>query len=78
MERYAHIQVTDPDRGPIASTMTGRRPGEGGWGLGIVDGLSAARWTTYGDDAKTVHVIVPAPGIEPTSAELGAMTARGR
>ena len=74
--RYVHLQVTDPDRRPIAQAAAGPRASEGGWGLGIVDVLSAARWTTYGDATKTVHVVVPVPGVALVRTELDALRVR--
>jgi anti-sigma regulatory factor (Ser/Thr protein kinase) len=73
---YVHLQVTDPDRRPIASTAACPPASEGGWGLGIVDMLSAVRWATYGEATKTIHVIVPAPGVDLARTELDALRAR--
>lgn len=65
-DRWVELSITDPDPAPID-------PGgrvENGYGLGIVDALAAARWPVYSDDSKTVHVVVPAPDVELTAAEL--------
>ncbi|MEV0401731.1 ATP-binding protein [Actinoallomurus sp. NPDC050550] len=58
--RWMRLSVTDPDPRPIDPQAVPNN----GWGLGIVDTLSAARWTTYDADSKTVHVIVPSPEVE--------------
>lgn len=65
-DRWVELSITDPDPHPIDPAA---QP-ENGWGLGIVDTLSAARWPVYADDSKTVHVVIPAPDVELTAAEL--------
>lgn len=69
--RWMRLSITDPDPRPIDPCVVPNN----GWGLGIVDTLSAARWTTYETDGKTVHVVIPAPGVELTPAELSVLTA---
>lgn len=65
-DRWVVLAITDPDPAPIDP---GARV-ENGYGLGIVDALAAARWPVYADDSKTMHVVIPAPEIELTAAEL--------
>ncbi|GAA4620622.1 hypothetical protein GCM10023196_005320 [Actinoallomurus vinaceus] len=67
--RWMRLSITDPDPRPIDPQAVPNN----GWGLGIVDVLSAARWTTYDAESKTVHVVVPAAGAELTAAELSAL-----
>ncbi|GAA4605685.1 hypothetical protein GCM10023195_19930 [Actinoallomurus liliacearum] len=69
--RWMRRSITDPDPRPIDPCAVPNN----GWGLGIVDALSAVRWTTYETDGKTMHVLIPAPGVELTPAELSALTA---
>ncbi|GAB3960421.1 hypothetical protein GCM10029978_009640 [Actinoallomurus acanthiterrae] len=68
--RWMRLSVTDPDPRPIDPQAVPNN----GWGLGIIDTLSAARWTTYDAGGKTVHVVVPSPGVELTAAELSVLT----
>jgi hypothetical protein len=68
--RYMHLKVTDPDHRPIAGVDEGGQLAEHGRGLGIVDHLAAARWVTYAEHGKTVHVVVAASGATLTPAEL--------
>jgi anti-sigma regulatory factor (Ser/Thr protein kinase) len=68
-DRYVHLAVTDPDHRPIAFDEGGQMS-EHGRGLAIVDQLAAARWVTYAERSKTVHVVVAASGVTLTSAEL--------
>ena len=65
-DRWVELSITDPDPNPIDP---GAQP-ENGYGLGIVDALAAARWPTFADDSKTVHVVIPAPDVQLTAEEL--------
>ncbi|MCO5993238.1 ATP-binding protein [Actinoallomurus rhizosphaericola] len=58
-DRYVHLYVTDPDPRPFQPNPAPTN----GWGLGIVDTYAAARWVTYTDTDKTVHVLITAPGV---------------
>ncbi|MCO5968743.1 hypothetical protein [Actinoallomurus soli] len=51
--------VTDPDPRPLQVNPAPTN----GWGLGIVDTYAVARWVTYTDTDKTVHVLITAPGV---------------
>lgn len=68
--RYVHLAVTDSDNrsagweGLLAA---------GGRGMAVVDRYAAARWVTRGAYGKTVHVVIPASGVELTTAELIAV-----
>lgn len=68
-DRYVHLRVTDPDRRPITPETAPNPDPDSGWGLGIVDALSSARWVTYEAEGKTVHVLIPAPGVEPVTGD---------
>ncbi|GAA4609093.1 hypothetical protein GCM10023195_36320 [Actinoallomurus liliacearum] len=68
--RWAHLAVTDPDHRPMPGSDEGGQLAENGRGLSIVDHLATSRWVTYVERGKTVHVVVAAPGIELTTAEL--------
>ena len=68
--RWTRLSVTDPDPRPIDPNAVPNN----GWGLGIVDALTSARWTTYAPESKTVHVLIPAPGVELAAAELRVLT----
>jgi hypothetical protein len=65
-DRFVHLYVTDPDPRPFA---TNPAPANG-WGLGIVDTYAAARWITYTQVDKTVHALIPTPGVTLTAKEL--------
>ncbi|MCO6007077.1 ATP-binding protein [Actinoallomurus purpureus] len=73
-DRYVHLTVTDPDRSPLPAFDPKRLPAEEddehGRGLFIADRHAAARWVTYAETGKTVHVVVAAPGVTLTAAEL--------
>ncbi|WP_433178841.1 ATP-binding protein [Actinoallomurus sp. CA-150999] len=69
-ERYAHVAVTDPNPGPMPASARGGLLAQGGRGLVIVDQHALARWATYADDGKTVHVVVMASGVLLTDDEL--------
>ena len=49
---------------------------ENGRGLLIVDQHALDRWVDYTDDGKTVHVVVPAPEVILTPAELDEIRRR--
>ncbi|MEV5752117.1 ATP-binding protein [Actinoallomurus sp. NPDC052308] len=68
--RYVHLAVTDLDHRPIAARDAGGLLAEQGRGLHIVDHLAVARWITYAEHGKTVHVVIAAPGITLAPAEL--------
>lgn len=68
--RVAHLAVTDPDHRPMPASDEGGQLAENGRGLSIVDHLAAARWVSYVERGKTVHVLIAAPGVELTTAEL--------
>ncbi|WP_433190931.1 ATP-binding protein [Actinoallomurus sp. CA-150999] len=65
-DRHVHLYVTDPDPRPFSANPAPAN----GWGLGIVDTYAAARWITYTQIDKTVHALIPAPGVTVTTAEL--------
>ncbi|MCO5994477.1 ATP-binding protein [Actinoallomurus rhizosphaericola] len=69
-DRYVHLAVTDPDHRPLAGADRGGRLAEYGRGLSIVDQLAAARWVTYDERSKTVHVLIAATGVILSPAEL--------
>ncbi|MEV5748157.1 ATP-binding protein [Actinoallomurus sp. NPDC052308] len=69
-DRWVHLYVTDPDPRPLQPNPAPAN----GWGLGIVDTYAAARWVGYTQVDKTVHVLVPAPGVTLTAAELKERT----
>lgn len=71
--RYVHLAVTDPDHRPIHGADRGGLLAEGGRGMAIVDQHATARWVTYAEHDKTVHVVIPAVGVELTPAELAAI-----
>ncbi|MCO5969203.1 ATP-binding protein [Actinoallomurus soli] len=69
-DRYVHLAVTDPDHRPIAGLDQGGQLAEYGRGLSIVDQLAAARWVTYDEQSKIVHVVVAADKVILTDTEL--------
>ncbi|GAA4625493.1 hypothetical protein GCM10023196_029870 [Actinoallomurus vinaceus] len=76
-ERYVYLAVTDPDHRPMPGSDRGGQLAEHGRGLTIVDQGAAARWVTYTEHGKTVHVIIVAPEITLTAdeaAQIGAPT----
>lgn len=73
--RYVHVAVSDLDHRPIGGTDRGGQLAETGRGLGIVDYVAATRWVHYREHGKTVHVVVAAPGVTLTPAELAAIGA---
>lgn len=68
--RCAYLAVTDPDHRPLPASDEGGQLVEHGRGLGIVDHIAAARWVTYTEHGKTVHVVVAAPDVTLTPEEL--------
>ncbi|MCO6006020.1 ATP-binding protein [Actinoallomurus purpureus] len=74
--RYVHLAVTDPDHRPMPAPDQGGLLAEHGRGLTIVDQHAADRWVTYAEHGKTVHVVIPSPGITLTTAELAARRPR--
>ncbi|WP_433175993.1 ATP-binding protein [Actinoallomurus sp. CA-150999] len=62
-DQGVHLYVTDPDPRPISVAHAAEASAlrENGRGLGIVDAIAGQRWTTYGDDSKTIHVLIPHP-----------------
>jgi anti-sigma regulatory factor (Ser/Thr protein kinase) len=72
-DRWLHLRVTDPDPRPLPEMVDHGLLEESGRGLGIVDALTGARWVTYAQCEKTVHVALAAPGVELTPAELMAL-----
>ncbi|MEV0407694.1 ATP-binding protein [Actinoallomurus sp. NPDC050550] len=68
--RYVHLAVTDPDFRPMAASDQGGQFAEHGRGLHIVDEEAAVRWVVYEQHSKTVHVVMAAPGVTLTPAEL--------
>ncbi|MCO6007236.1 ATP-binding protein [Actinoallomurus purpureus] len=68
--RWTFLAVTDPDHRPLPASDKGGQLADHGRGLAIVDHVAAARWVTYAEHGKTVHVIVAAPDAELTAAEL--------
>jgi anti-sigma regulatory factor (Ser/Thr protein kinase) len=74
-ERYVHLAVTDPDHRPIPAADRGGLLAEGGRGVAIVDQHATGRWVTYAEHGKTVHVVIPASGVELTPGELAAIGA---
>ncbi|MCO5996527.1 ATP-binding protein [Actinoallomurus rhizosphaericola] len=73
--RYVHLAVTDPDHRPIAGRDQGGQLVEHGRGLAIVDQGAVARWVTYAEHGKTVHVIIVAPGVTLTAEEIAQIGA---
>ncbi|WP_460333848.1 ATP-binding protein [Actinoallomurus acanthiterrae] len=69
-DRYVHLAVTDPVTEPMPAREQGGLLANNGRGLLIVDQHALDRWVTYAEDSKTVHVIVPAPEVALTPAEL--------
>jgi hypothetical protein len=69
-ERYVHLAVTDPDHRPMPASDKGGQLAEHGRGMSIVDHLAVARWVTYAEHAKTVHVVIGASDVTLTVAEL--------
>lgn len=69
-DRYVHLAVTDPDHRPLPASDEGGQLAERGRGLGIVDQGAIARWVTYTEHGKTVHVVVAALDVTLTAAEL--------
>jgi anti-sigma regulatory factor (Ser/Thr protein kinase) len=74
--RWTHLAVTDPDHRPMPASNEGGQLAENGRGLSIVDHLAAARWVSYVERGKTVHVVITAPGVELTAAELAEIKRR--
>jgi hypothetical protein len=70
-DRWVRLSVTDPDPAPIDPAA----PVENGFGLLIVDVSSVRRWPTFEADSKTVHVLITAPGVTLTDADLAAIGA---
>lgn len=68
--RYVHLAVTDPDHRPIPGRDQGGQLVEHGRGLTIVDQGAAARWVTYAEHGKTVHVVIVAPEVTLTAEEV--------
>ncbi|MEV0403292.1 ATP-binding protein [Actinoallomurus sp. NPDC050550] len=69
-DRWVRIAVTDPDHRPLPASNAGGQLIENGRGLSIVDQLVTVRWVTYAERAKTVHVVLAAPGVTLTTVEL--------
>ncbi|WP_433181661.1 ATP-binding protein [Actinoallomurus sp. CA-150999] len=69
-DRYMHLAVTDPDHRPLPASDEGGQLAEHGRGLHIVDEGAVARWTVYFEHGKTVHVVIAAPDVVLTAAEL--------
>lgn len=69
-DRWTYMYVQDPDHRPLPASDKGGQLAENGRGLGIVDHLADARWVTYAEHSKTVHVVVAAPGVTLMAAEL--------
>ncbi|MCO6007527.1 hypothetical protein NE236_21340 [Actinoallomurus purpureus] len=68
MERTRHARVRsrfERDHGDKGGQLA-----EHGRGMSIVDHLAVARWVTYVEHAKTVHVVIAAPDVTLTAAEL--------
>ncbi|MCO5968823.1 ATP-binding protein [Actinoallomurus soli] len=68
--RYVYLAVTDPDGRRMAAPDDGGLLAEHGRGLSIVDHLAAARWVTYAEHGKTVHVVITASEVTLTPTEL--------
>lgn len=68
--RYVHLAVTDPDPRPLHIPGVGDLTALSGRGLGIVREHARAVWPTYTEHGKTVHVVVAAPDVTLTAAEL--------
>ncbi|GAB3967505.1 hypothetical protein GCM10029978_034950 [Actinoallomurus acanthiterrae] len=73
--QWTHIAVTDPDHRPLPASDKGGQLAEHGRGLSIVDQVAVARWVVYRERAKVMNVVIAAPGIELTAAELAALEA---
>lgn len=69
-DRWTYMYVQDPDHRPLPASDKGGQLAENGRGLGIVDHLADARWVTYAEHSKTVHVVIAAPGVVLTADEL--------
>ncbi len=68
--RFVHVAVTDIDHRPIGGANEGGRLADNGRGLSIVDALAAMRWVVYDEHRKAAHVLIAAPGVTFTPAEL--------
>lgn len=71
--RYVHLAVTDSDARPVCLADQGVLLAAGGRGMTVVDAYATARWVTYAEHGKTVHVVIPAAGVELAQAELAAL-----
>ncbi|MCO6007970.1 ATP-binding protein [Actinoallomurus purpureus] len=68
--RWTYLAVTDPDHRPLPASFVSGLEAEHGRGLAIVDQVAVVRWITYAGHSKTVHVVIAAPGVTMTAAEL--------
>lgn len=71
--RFVHLAVTDIDHRSIGGANEGGLLAESGRGLSIVDWYAVERWVVYAEHGKAVHVVVAAPGVTLTTADLAAL-----